>query len=373
MKQETMSILFYALKSRVLKSGEAPIILRITFGGLSDEARIQRSVPLRLWDAAKSCSRGKDRAALELNEYIRSLTVKLLTLHKDLILTEAIVTPALLLKKLFGSEERHTVLATFRAHNDECRHLIGIDYEAVTINRYDNCARALAEVVRREFSKDDITFHELSGEFIRKFEVYLKTERRLCQNTLARYMKCSKKITNMALANKWMRDDPFLVKKFRQQETTPTFLTMDELQLMMKKNFAVERLSVVRDTFMFCCFTGLAFVDASSLRPEHVACDNNGSLWIRKPRQKTGVMSNIPLLGTPRQILEKYSNHPVYQAKSLCLLLYSNQKMNSYLKEIADFCGIRKSLTTHLARHSILSCRLKTSELQELFSRQVTI
>ncbi len=258
MKQETMNILFYELKSRVLKNGEAPIILRVTISGISDEARIRRSVPLHLWNAAKGCSKGKDRASLELNDYIRSLTVKLLTIHKELTLAEALITPSLLLKKLFGNEERRTVLASFREHNDECRRLIGIDYEKVTINRYDNCLRALTEAVRQEYGKEDISFHELTGEFIHKFEVYMKTEKRLCQNTLVRYMKCFKKITNMALANKWMRDDPFVGKKFRQQETHPVFLTMDELETMMKKEFAIERLEIVRDIFVFCAMTDVA-------------------------------------------------------------------------------------------------------------------
>lgn len=357
MQQETMSILFYALKSRVLKTGEAPLLLRVTINGVSDEARIQRSVPTHLWNAAKGYSKGKDRTSLELNEYIRSLTLKLLTIHKELTLREAFITPSLLLKKLFGNEERRTVLATFRDHNEECRKLIGIDYEKVTINRYDNCARALAEVIRREFDKEDISFHELTGEFIRKFEVYLKTERKLCQNTLVRYVKCFKKITNMALANKWLRSDPFLGIKYRQEETDPTFLTMEELEIIIKKRFSIERLETVRDVFVFCCATGLAFIDAKELTTDHLFRDNKSNLWIRKGREKMkrrqgACVSNVPLLGIALQILAKYKDHPICQANNVCLPMYSNQKMNSYLKEIADFCGIRKSLTTHVARHT---------------------
>ncbi|MDR2911724.1 MAG: hypothetical protein LBV38_00255 [Alistipes sp.] len=139
-------------------------------------------------------------------------------------------------------------------------------------------------------------------------------------------MKCLKKFTNLALANKWMRDDPFLGKRFRQVETNPVFLTMDELETMMRKEFAIERLTVVRDVFVFCALSGLAFIDASDLRPEHLVRDGNGSLWIRKPRKKTGVMSNIPLLGMARHILEKYRDHPVCQARGVCLPMYSNQK-----------------------------------------------
>lgn len=360
MKQETLSILFYILKSqnKLLKNGEAAVILRVTIEGRgSDEARIQRSILPHLWDQAKGRSKGKDRASLELNDYIKSLDVKLSGIHKELLLEQAFITPSLLLQKLFGTEVQRTVLSTFREHNDECRKLIGIDYEKITINRYDNCMRSLAAAIQREYRKEDITFHELNGEFIRKYEVYLKTEKKLCQNTLVRYMKCLKKITNMALANNWMKADPFVGRKFRQEETNPTFLTMEELDRMIKKQFTVERLDIVKDIFVFCCLTSLAFVDAKELTPEHIFTDNKGALWIRKGREKMkrrqgACVSNVPLLGIAQQILEKYKDHPICLAKGVCLPVYSNQKMNSYLKEIADFCDIKKNITSHVARHT---------------------
>lgn len=357
MKQETLSILFFILKGRLLKNGEAPIMMRITINGQEDQARILRSIPAESWNRAKGRSTGRDRTSRELNDYINELQIRSLSIHKELTLQEAHITPALILSKVFSQEEKRTLLATFIAHNEECRRLIGIDYEAVTINRYDNCARSLAEVIRREFKKDDISFYELSGEFIRKFEIYLKTEKRLCQNTLVRYMKCFKKITNMALSNRWMRDDPFRSIRYRQEATNPTFLTMEELQAMMDKEFTLERLEIVRDVFVFCCHCGLAFIDAKELRPEHLMKDNKGTMWIRKGREKMkrrhgDCISNVPLLATAQKILEKYRNHPYCELHNVCLPMYSNQKMNSYLKEIADFCGISKTITTHVARHT---------------------
>jgi integrase len=354
MKQETLSILFFILKNKnkLLKNGEAPVLLRVTIERRgSDEVRIQRSTNPNLWDQAKGRSKGKDHASLELNDFVKSLGVKLSIIHKEMLLEQAFITPSLLLRKLFSTKERRTILSTFRDHNEECRKLIGIDYEKVTINRYDNCMRSLATAIQREYGKEDITFYELTGEFIRKYEVYLKTEKKLCQNTVVRYMKCFKKITNMALANNWLKCDPFVGRKYRQEETNPTFLTMEELETMMKKKFAIERLEIVRNIFVFCAFTGLAFIDAHELKPEHIFKDNNGCLWIRKGREKMkhrqeACVSNIPLLGVAQQILEKYKDHPICREKDVCLPVYSNQKMNSYLKEIADFCGINKNITT---------------------------
>ena len=357
MKQDSLSILFFILKGRLLKNGEAPIILRVTLNGREDQMRVLRSVPLQLWNRAKGRSTGKDVSSKELNNYLNGLQIRLLTIHSELSEREAHITPSLLLSKLFAKDEKHLLVTSFQEHITECTKLSGIDYDAVTISRYDNCARRLARFIQREYDKEDVTFNELDGEFVRKFEIFLKIEKKLSQNTLVRYMKCFKKITNMALANKWMKDDPFLGTVFRQTETNPTFLTMEELEIIAKKEFKIERLEIVRDLFLFCCWSGLAFIDAKELKPEHIVKDNSGNMWIRKGREKMRRRSgnsicNVPLLTPARKILEKYQNHPLCEMKGVCLPMYSNQKTNSYLKEIADFCGINKTLTTHVARHS---------------------
>ena len=193
---------------------------------------------------------------------------------------------------------------------------------------------------------------EVNGELIRAFEFYLKTEKECQQNTVIRYMKCLKKITNLALANEWITKDPFIGIKFHEKEVIREFLTLDELHRIYNKEFSLDRITVVRDVFIFASFTGLAFIDVQQLSAEHIVQDNNGNYWIRKPRQKTKNMCNIPLLDIPMQILERYKSHPTCQKKNVLLPVPCNQKMNSYLKEIADVCGLQKNLCTHSARHS---------------------
>ena len=137
-----------------------------------------------------------------------------------------------------------------------------------------------------------------------------------------------------------------------RKEVIREFLTMDELLSIYHKEFSLERITVVRDVFIFAAFTGLAFIDVQQLSPEHIVKDNNENLWIRKPRQKTKNMCNIPLLDIPLEILRKYADYPACKKKGVLLPVPCNQKMNSYLKEIADLCLIKKNLTTHPARHS---------------------
>ena len=287
MKQGTMNILFFVLKTKLLKNGEAPILMRITINGQYEEARIQRSVPLRYWNAAKGCSKGKDRAALELNNFISELSVRAFEIHKNLILEQAFITPKLILQRVFGKDESlRTVLKTMKEEIATMEKVVNIDYAPVTINRYKNVLKKLTEAIPSFYKKEDITFHELSPDFIKAFDLYLKTEAGLCRNTIVRYMKCLKKIVNMALAKEWMRKDPFYGYKMEQDETDPVFLTYNELQAIMKKEFDIPRLALVRDIFVFACWTGLAFADIFTLSPEHLEQDNNGDWWIRKGRVK---------------------------------------------------------------------------------------
>ena len=126
---------------------------------------------------------------------------------------------------------------------------------------------------------------------------------------------------------------------------------MDEINAITVKEFHIPRLEIVRDVFIFCCYTGLAFIDVYNLKNEHIVKDNNNNWWIRKTREKTKNMCNILLLNIPKRILEKYADHPNCIEKGVLLPVMCNQKMNNYLKQIADFCGIKKNLSTHVARH----------------------
>ena len=355
MKRDSFRVLFFLKKTKLLKNGEASVCMRITVNGTRVENNIRKSIDPALWSQAKETARGKSRRACDLNTYIEEARIKLYQIFCELEQQNRPVTAHLLQEFFFGQEkpeEVRTLLGTMQEHNDQCRALVGTDYALITVRRYESCRRYLAELIRQRYGKEDLPLAEVNGELVRAFAFYLKTEKGCQQNTVIRYMKCLKKITNLARANDWMAKDPFLGIRFHEKEVVREFLTMDELQTIYRKEFPLERLTLVRDVFIFAAFTGLAFIDVQQLAPEHIVRDNNGNLWIRKPRQKTKNMCNIPLLDIPQEILRKYADHPTCRKKGVLLPVPCNQKMNSYLKEIADICMIRKNLTTHLARHS---------------------
>lgn len=355
MKRDSFRVLFFLKKTRLLKNGEASVCMRITVNGTRVENNIRKSIDPALWSQAKETARGKSRRACDLNTYIEEARIKLYQIFCELEQQNRPVTAHLLQELFFGQEKPEkgrTLLGTMQEHNDQCRALVGTDYALITVRRYESCRRYLAELIRQRYGKEDLPLAEVNGELVRAFAFYLKTEKGCQQNTVIRYMKCLKKITNLARANDWMAKDPFLGIRFHEKEVVREFLTMDELQTIYRKKFPLERLTLVRDVFIFAAFTGLAFIDVQQLAPEHIVRDNNGNLWIRKPRQKTKNMCNIPLLDIPQEILRKYADHPTCRKKGVLLPVPCNQKMNSYLKEIADICMIRKNLTTHCARHS---------------------
>ena len=376
MKRDSFRVLFFLKKTKLLKNGEASVCMRITVNGTRVENNIRKSIDPALWSQAKEPARGKSRRACDLNTYIEEARIKLYQIFCELEQQNRPVTAHLLQELFFGQEkpeEVRTLLGTMQEHNDQCRALVGTDYALITVRRYESCRRYLAELIRQRYGKEDLPLAEVNGELVRAFAFYLKTEKGCQQNTVIRYMKCLKKITNLARANDWMAKDPFLGIRFHEKEVVREFLTMDELQTIYRKEFPLERLTLVRDVFIFAAFTGLAFIDVQQLAPEHIVRDNNGNLWIRKPRQKTKNMCNIPLLDIPQEILRKYADHPTCRKKGVLLPVPCNQKMNSYLKEIADICMIRKNLTTHCARHWAQRYPLNERYLQRSVSRQVTI
>lgn len=210
----------------------------------------------------------------------------------------------------------------------------------------------LGELIKKNYDVDDLPLSQFTGEVIRAYEVFLKTEKDLSQNTLIRYMKALKKITDRCIANDWIHKDPFVGIKFREEPTEPEFLTIEELSRIYECDPGCKRLEVVRDMFLMSAFTGLAFSDVSQLTSEHIVKDNGGNLWIRKHRQKTRQISNIPLLDIPAAILKKYEGDKKASKKGVLLPVPTNQVMNRYLKEIATICKIDKYLTTHVARHT---------------------
>ena len=352
-KRNTLSVLFIIKKAKLLKNGEAPICMRITVNKRVAEVMIKRSIPVDLWNQKKECSKGKDRVAIELNHYINTVRAKVLQIHRELEIDNKPITADIIKDCFYGRDKvQRSLLEVYAEHNEKCRALIGKEYTESTVTKFDTSINRLKEYIRSCYHRDDIMLAGLDGQFIRDFDFWLKTEKHCQNNSALKHLKNLKKVVRIALANDWIKKNPFYGIHFKQEEVNVEFLSREELDVLMNKEFTIKRLEQVRDIFVFCCFTALAFVDVQQLSREHLIKDNNGALWIRKARQKTNQMCNIPVLSIPQRILRKYEDNAECIKKGVLLPIISNQRMNAYLKEIADLCGITKRLTTHAARHT---------------------
>ena len=352
-KRNTLSVLFIIKKAKLLKNGEAPICMRITVNKRVAEVMIKRSIPVDLWNQKKECSKGKDRVATELNHYINTIRAKVLQIHRELEIDNKPITADTIKDCFYGRDKvQRSLLEVYAEHNEKCRALIGKEYTESTVTKFDTSINRLKEYIRSCYHRDDIMLAELDGQFIRDFDFWLKTDKHCQNNSALKHLKNLKKVVRIALANGWIKKDPFYGIRFKQEEVNVEFLSREELDILMNKEFTIKRLEQVRDIFVFCCFTALAFVDVQQLSREHLIKDNNDALWIRKVRQKTNQMCNIPVLSIPQRILGKYKDNAECIKKGVLLPVISNQRMNAYLKEIADLCGIAKRLTTHVARHT---------------------
>lgn len=351
-ERETMSILFFIKKTKLLKNGEAPICLRLTLNKQIAEIRIKRSILVNRWSPAKGCALGKDRVAKELNSYLDAIRLKMHQIHRELVLDmSAPVTANAIINRYCGNDVK-MLLEVFEDHNDKCRALIGKEYVEGTVRKFDTTLLYLKQFLKQRYRKDDIPLPEINQEFVRDFEFFLKTEKSCQNNSALKHIKNFRKVIRIAIGNDWIKRDPFFGLRFKAEEVNVDFLSNDELKRIRQKKITIPRLERIRDIFVFCCFTGLAFVDVSQLTTGDLIKDAQGNMWIRKMRQKTKEMCNIPLLSAAKEILEKYKDFASTNAKGLLLPVSSNQKTNAYLKEIADICGIKKKLTTHVARHT---------------------
>ena len=354
MERTTFGLLFYIRRDKTNKKGEAPVFMRLTINGERADASIKRFIEPHAWNSAKGKANEKSRGGKDLNLYLDAISANILRIQRDLELDKKEVSAQIILNRYLGKEQsdRHTLMEVFRAHNEKCRALSGISLAPGTVIRYETSLRLTEAFLRTTYKKEDCYLDEITHQFVEDYDFYLRTVRRCCHNTTTKYLLNFKKIIRIALAKGWMKKDPFAQVHFHFEPVEREFLEKQELKVLLNKEITITRLAQVRDIFCFCCLTGLAFMDVQQLKPEHLVADIHGKIWIRKARQKTKNMCNIPLLDEAQKIINRYRDHPYCQTHGVLLPVCSNQKMNSYLKELADICGIRKNLSTHCARHT---------------------
>jgi site-specific recombinase XerD len=352
MVRKTISVKFYARKGRSTAAGLAPVCMRIYIGDHKLEMNTKIYVKPAEWKHEKV--KGTNEEAKRINKCIEGFKMKAFDLQRELMNEGKEVTLNNIKAKWFGIslERPRMLMEIFTHHNQQMKELVNKEFSPLTFERYETSFRHTLSFLRWKLKVDDIDIKSLNYEFIADYEFWLKTERRCDHNTTVKYLSNFKKIVHIAIKNGWLARDPFVGFKMTKREVDRPFLVEVELNRIIKKTFSVSRMGQVRDIFVFCCYTGLAYADVKKLTREEITVGIDGDKWIWTSRQKTDTTTRVPLLPPALEILEQYKDHPQCLNEGRLLPVLSNQKMNGYLKEIADACEITKKMTFHTARHT---------------------
>jgi site-specific recombinase XerD len=347
------SLLFYIRKPKNYVSGPIPVWVRITVNGKRSETPSGRECEPAQWNSAAGRQKGTREEVKSFNAYLDDLQSKIYEAHRQLTEEDVLVTAESIRNKFMGRTEKpRSLIVIFKEHNQKMEALLGKEYTRGTLCRYKTSLKHTQDFLKWKYNLTDIDIKQVDHAFITEYEFYLRSERKCANNSAVKYVKNFGKIIRICLANRWLIYNPFLSYKNKIKKVDRVYLTTEELQEMATKDMVTERLTQVRDIFLFCCFTGLAYADVKKLRRWEIVTGVDGEKWLSINRLKTDVPSRIPLLPAAMTLIQRYADHAQCENSGRVLPVLSNQKMNSYLKEIADVCGINKPITFHIARHT---------------------
>jgi integrase len=352
-----IKVLFFIKNSKVKLTGEAPIYAKLTLENETTVVSTGKNISLERWENTnklrlnlRSEKEKVLKQSLELFQLkIEQIYFTLLKSNPDFSLNDV---KNILKGNDLGSKT--FLLDIFKKHNEDFRRKVLINEKSkASLQKYNRSKDLIGAFLRKKYGKDDIEIEKVNNAFIYNLESYLKYESQykgivgIKNNSVVKYFKNFKTVCNYGIKMELIDKNPFANYDGKLKVTEAVFLSQEELNKIENLNLTNTRLDRVRDIFLFSCYTGYAPVDACKLTKDNIILDNDGNPWIKTERTKTKIKANVPLLPITHKIIDKYDG---YQYTLLPKL--SNQKMNAYLKEIADLCDLKKNLTWYASRHT---------------------
>lgn len=340
---------FFIRENRTNKKGLVMIECVITINGERSMFSTGLKIDSSLWDMTKQRVKGKNPETLIINDSLQAIHNKLYEKALELTQKGLFIATDLLRDAYFnkvGCLQSRTLLGEFQVYIDERKPLVRKSFVPATFKCDQRTQALIKEFITHKYKRADIQLTELNYSFITAFHTFLLSVKNHRINTTVKHIKTFKRVIDIAFANGYMTNNPFIKHRVEREYVPKEFLTEEELRRIINKDFDLARLERMRDVFIFACFTGLAYSDVKTLQPNHIITDGEGRMWIYKKRVKTGILSRIPLLPIPKLILEKY------KGGDKLLPIIDCSSTNIYLKEIATLCNINKTVTFHTARHT---------------------
>lgn len=355
MENQKYSVSFWLNPNRQ-KDGNSKLCIRISVDGKRSEISTNYFIAKSDWDNRRMRVKQNAKYSILINGFLDHASNEIKK-HFLFHAANGQTITAQRLKDLYQGKTEvrtpKTVLDAFEYHSIKMQEKIKIGKVAkTTLAKYNYCQTKVENFMKHQFKKTDMPLEKLNMKFITEFEHYLMVNERMQTNSAHKYITNFKRIMNVAVSLEWIVKNPF--DNFRCSYTNPEreILTQAELDTIQYMEMPVPRLAEVRDVFLFCCYTGFAYSDIYRFESNVLTIGMDGEYWLSTLRQKTGTRESVPLLPVAMEIINRYEEHPECVRYNKLLPVNSNQKYNAYLKEIANLCGIKKNLTSHMARHT---------------------
>lgn len=348
--RSTFRVLFYLKRNAPKRNGLVPVMGRITINGTIAQFSVKMDINPVLWNVKSGRADGKSQEAQEINRMLDRIRMSVYKHYFEIREREEYISARIVKDAFLGLDRKQeTLLKLFSVHNEEFAKKLGMGRALSTYKKYCQVYNHLVRFLKMKLKKKDIHLQELNYQFIQDFDVYLRTEAGCNPNTVWIYTMPLKKMIAIARNNGWLNHNPFMGYRAVPQKTVRGYLSYEEVGCLLRADFAKSHYDLVRDLFLFSCFTGLSYTDIRNLTYENLRLSFDGHWWIMTHRQKTNMASNIRLLEIPGKIIEKYS-----KPDRIGRIFYmpANTTCNYILKKIAELCQIKTYLTFHTARHT---------------------
>lgn len=353
MNNYKLRILFVIAKNRSRKDGTVPLFCRLTYNKQRKQFATGQFINPELWNNSHQMVKPPNDENNNINTQLSLIKSKINRAFLLLQMKELDFDVDDIYNQFIGKSTTadKTLLEAFDYHINRMQKLVGIDVKQVSVEKYNQTLVHIRSFLKFKYNKKDYLLKDLKLQFLHNYEYYLKTEKKFLPNTIYKTLQRLRRVVRVSVGAEYLMKDPFVLHKANKPKVQVIFLTTDELTLLEKHQFTQPRLQKVKDWFVFSCYTGLAYNEISKLQKKHIVKGFDGELWIEMKREKTQKNISVPLLPKARELIDKYNDDVVEVVFNVC----SNQRYNSYLKEIASILGITKRLTTHTARKTFAS------------------
>lgn len=350
--KEKINIRFIIYKSKLNSAGKTVIQVRVTY--LKERKQFSTGIFIspRNWNSKSQFIKPDEPDAEQKFTQLSLIRNKVYQAFLLLQVKEVSFTVDDIYRLYKGEKltQEYNLVEYFERYLKQLKTLIGIDIKQITYNKFEYVKNDVKAFIKWKFKTNDYPLKKLELQFLNDLEYYLKVVKKQKQVTINKGIQRFRKPIKVAVSERYLESDPFMLYKSKRVNKEVVFLSPEELSELEKHEFTQPRLKLVKDLFVFCCYSGLPYNELMNLKIRHIAKGFDGNLWIKIRRDKTSKELSIPLLPKAESILNTYQNDG-----EMIFPRISNQKYNSYLKEIAGIVGIEKNLTTHMARRTFAS------------------